>query len=181
MVGRLPKADGEKARIGAQGLKAEALDATRSAGVHAPTILDRHGREEWARVLSALAPKQNLSVIDLGPLEMMCVEFQNWKRAELAIQAKEKEAPGSGLYQTSENGYRNFTPEKAEARRAQTEYRKWADRFGATPIARLRTNGTAQGDLFDWGVRGPAADPDEAPRPIDPTDPYASVSSGRIQ
>ena len=172
MAGRLPKANGDKAKAGAQGLRAEAMTAAKAAGVRIPTTLGRWGREEWGRVIAGLVPHQNLAVIDLGALEMMCREFENWKLAELEIERREAAAPGTGVYQLSPNGYKQMSAERVEANRAQKEYRKWGMLFGATPVARIRTNGTAQGDLFDWGSRERPESGEGRGAP-DPTDPYA--------
>ncbi len=174
MVGRTPKLDGRKAMTGAQGLVVEALDMAAIAGLQIPTTLGRWGLIAWREALATLVPKTNLALIDLRLLEMACCDYQTWKIAILTIQKREREVPGSGEYVTTPNGYRMMSPERITAKQADLGYRLKITLFGATPIARLKTTGTAQGDLFDWG--GPDdAEVEDAPGPLDPTDPYTGV------
>jgi phage terminase small subunit len=144
------------------------------AGLQIPTTLGRWGRIAWKEALATLVPKTNLAQIDLRLLEMACCDYETWKIAILVIKAREHESAGSGEYVTTPNGYRQMSPERITANKAALDYRMKITLFGATPIARLKTTGTAQGDLFDWC--GPEeAEDDEVVAPPDETDPYNGV------
>ena len=105
---------------------------------------------------------------------MACADYETWKIAYLTIREREKAEPGSGEYVTLASGYRQASPERWTANRAAVNYRLKITLFGGSPIARLKTTGTAQGDLFAWGGPEEVAD-DQAVGPLDPTDPYTGV------
>lgn len=161
--------------MGAQGLVADAIDMAAAHGVGCPATLGRFGQRAWKHAIASLVPKGNLAHIDLEALEMMCRAYEVWAIAERSIIAREKTEPGSGEYTTAESGYRQISPERVTANRAAAEYRKWCMLFGATPVARIRTAGTAQGDLFDWGGAGA---PEESAEQHDPSDPFGPPPTG---
>lgn len=165
---------GRKARQGARGLVADGMDIAKLAGVPVPATLGRWGQIAWREAIATLAPKQNLASIDLRALEMACVQYEIWARNERSIQARERLEAGSGEYVTTPNGYRQGSPERFMANRAMKEYMGIMPMFGATPVARIRTSGTAQGDLFDFfGMQ--ESEPSEAEAPFDPSDPYDGI------
>lgn len=165
MAGRRPKIGGEKDLTGAAGLIAEGLSLAEALGIRPPSTLDRHGREEWARIIAGLAPRRNLSVMDLGALEMCCHAFQRWRHAALRMKRDGAEGP----YQTTPKGYQTMSAEAVEMAQAHKLYRALAGDFGVTPVARIRTNGTAQGELpFGDLPLGQAAE-------HDPTDPLGPL------
>lgn len=175
MAGRNPSLDGRKALAGAQGLVAEGLSIAAAAGVPIPATLGRWGRIAWREAVATLAPKQNLASIDLRALEMACRQYEIWATAEREIDVKERASAGSGEYVTTPNGHRQMSAERITANRAMREYMRIMPLFGATPVGRIRTSGTAQGDLFDFIGMDSAARDEPAPA-IDPTDPYAPLS-----
>lgn len=159
--------------VGARGLQADAITTAEATGVQCPTTLGRWGRLAWREALATLVPKGNLAQIDLRALEMMCRQYEIWAVSERAIIEAEKVEPGSGEFTVTPNGHRQMSAERIAANRALREYMRMAPLFGATPVGRIRTSGTAQGDLFDWAR--PEADDatDQTERPFDPTDPFA--------
>ncbi len=174
MAGRNPTLDGRKALAGAPGLVVEGLKMAELVGLQTPTTLGRWGRIAWREALATLVPKTNLALIDLRLLEMACCDYETWKIAILTIKEAERVLLGSGEYVTTPNGYRQMSPERITANKAALDYGRKITLFGATPIARLKTTGTAQGDLFDWS--GPdEAEIEDAAGPLDPTDPYSGV------
>lgn len=174
MTGRNPKIGGRKARAGAQGLIAEALELADLAGLATPTTLGLYGRRAWNEILATLVPRGNLAQSDLRALEMLCRQYEIWAIAERAIIAAERVERGAGEYTTTPNGHRQMSAERITANRAMREFIRIAPLFGVTPVARIRTTGTAQGDLFDWS--GPAPEETEAEAgPLDPTDPFAGM------
>jgi P27 family predicted phage terminase small subunit len=162
MAGRKPKLTGDRAREGAAGILAEGLSLAQAQGVRAPTILDRHGKSEWNRIVAGLAPRRNLSVMDLGALEMCCHAYQRWRNA---AELMKKDGP-EGPYQTTPQGFRTMSAEAVELAQAFKQYRALASDFGVTPVARIKTNGTAQGELDFGDAARPHAD-------HDPTDPLS--------
>ena len=179
MAGRSPKLDGRKAQLGARGLVADGITRVEAEGVKVPADLDRHGREAWGRFLATLVPRGNLAVIDLGALHMACKAFQRWRHLEAEIdrlnkagRAEDPARPFAGEVQVFASGAEQKSTLRQLAKEAEASYHRWAVEFGGTPAARIKTAGTAQGDLFDHADRQASGKDDAEPAPAyDPTNP----------
>ena len=179
MAGRIPKLDGRKALTGAQSLRADGITKAELAGLKRPSTLNRHGRFCWENALASLVPKGHLALIDIPALEMMCHNYQRWVGLELKIARLEKEEAGTGDVAVTPNGHHQQSVWRNMANQAQLAYRMMAKEMGATPVARIRTAGTAQGDLFDFLGAGGSSERDDSPTnddavpsAVDPCDPF---------
>jgi hypothetical protein len=120
-----------------------------------------------------LRPARVLAHGDLLMLEAGCRAWGRWKDHEEQIRAMERAAPGSGEFDISPNGHRQISARRISADRALKVWGETARQFGMTPVARIKTAGTAQGDLF-----GDIEAPRDHSAP-DPTDPFGD-SIGRL-
>lgn len=145
-AGRKPKIGGEKARSGRALIHFDALNPAKGTPPP-PRQLDQHGVECWVQACRSLVPARLVSHADLLALEMMAVNFSRWRRAEEACR---RGGRGLGTYAKTPSGYRQISANRVEANKAQAQFLAIAREFGLTPVARIKTTESAQGDLpFD--------------------------------
>lgn len=173
MAGRNPSLDGEKANEGGRAISLTPVAPRELA--KAPADFDRWAKMAWDQIVKSLAPHHLLSHGDLLALEIGCKAWGRWKRLEREIDRLNKASDDrmGGEIDTTPNGHDQLSALRIAADRAAKQYHGMAGQFGLTPVARIKTAGTAQGDLFEI----PSADgkQDRKPDAIDPTDPFASL------
>lgn len=146
--GRPPKLDGEKAREGARGIAPEVL--TGKDLVEPPEGLTDLGKLAWNEAVATLLPAGVLARGDLMLLEAFARTWGRWKALELQIDALNERlgnASGGELVKTP-NGYPQVSALRVSANMALKDAKDLARQFGLTPVARVATVGSAQGNLF---------------------------------
>lgn len=98
-----------------------------------PEYLDEIGVKEWRDKVDVLDKMKMLKKTDLGLLGMLCREFQNYLKSELAF-----EAAGKNRYYTTESGRINLHPAHAEAQAHLKAYIELCNQFGFSPASRTR-------------------------------------------
>ncbi|MGG7567892.1 P27 family phage terminase small subunit [Rhodovulum sp. DZ06] len=166
MAGRPPKLDGKKAREGARGLEMESIGGAEA--IPRPKNLGHYGRVAWEAATRSLGPARVLSHGDLLALEACCRAWGRWRRLEAKIDEIERRRELAGELSRTPNGHVQMSALRISADRALKQFSALAREFGLTPVARIKTAGTAQGDLFaDLEPKRPARGE------TDPTDPFA--------
>jgi len=173
VTGRPPKLDGRKAQEGGRTIVLE--PASREDMIRPPKTLDRVGKQAWAQAVRSLAPARIVSHGDLMALEIMCKHWARWRKLEAKVDEMNAKVDLGGELTKTPNGHLQLSTLRIAADRAAKQYMAIAREFGLTPVARVRTAGTAQGDFFvlmDAKPTKPAKD-QAAPPPRDETDPYS--------
>lgn len=139
----------------------------------APADFDRWAKAGWEKIVRSLGPLHVVSHGDLPGLEIAARAWGRWKRLERIIDERNKASDDrlDGEIDVTPNGHMQLSALRIAADRAAKQYAQWAGQFGLTPVARIKTAGSAQGDLFDQ----PKPQPKSAPVEADPTDPYANA------
>lgn len=172
MSGRTPKLDGRKAMEGGRGIDLAPLDPHKV--LKPPANLGAHGRAAWRQAAKSLIPARVVSHGDLLALEAMCKAWDRWKRFEEKIEKLNALQEFGGELTKTPNGHLQMSALRISADRALKQFSVLAREFGLTPVARVRTAGTAQGDfltLLDAQMQPRRRV--EAHEP-DPTDPYGA-------
>jgi phage terminase small subunit len=166
MAGRPPKLEGRKALEGGRTLNLPTIGGAEA--IPRPKNLGHFGRVAWDLATRSLGPARVLSHGDLLALEACCRAWGRWRRFEAKIDELEKIREFGGELTKTPNGHVQMSALRLSANAALKQFALFAREFGLTPVARIKTAGTAQGDLFgDLEPSQPAA-------AFDPTDPFAS-------
>lgn len=176
-AGRKPKAGGRKAREGARAISPNAIDPRDLADP--PTNLGKWGRHAWFAAMRSLGQARVLAECDLLMLEACCREWARWREIVDTIHALEKEhgALKAEISKTP-NGHMQMSALRISANNALKNFRIMAGDLGMTPISRIKTTGSAQGDLFR-DLEGAAEVEAEAEGAApDPGDPFAGYRMG---
>lgn len=96
----------------------------------APDWLDADARDEWDRVVPALARVYLFVGTDIQLLAAYCQSYATWKRMTIRMRAE-------GEFIETPSGLRSH-PALKECARLMTEMRRLAAEFGFTPAARSR-------------------------------------------
>lgn len=99
--------------------------------IECPAILGPVARQEWDRIVSALAKTGVLTEFDRVPLAIFCADLAQWLDATENIQKY-------GTMIKSPSGYPVQSPYVAVANRAAERLLRIADQFGFTPASRGR-------------------------------------------
>lgn len=174
MAGRAPNLNGRKALLGARSINFETIG--RDTVLAPPPALGPDGRYCWQHATASLIKAGILARGDLPMLEAMCHEWERYARLQAVIAHRNRESADGfgGELSTTPNGHVQMSAERISANQALKQVRHIAQEFGLTPVARVRTAGTAQGDLFD-GLEPPDEAPKPDQEPPNPTDPFNSV------
>lgn len=168
MAGRTPKLDGKKANAGGRALNLPSIGG--KDAIPRPKNLGHFGRVAWDHAVRSLGPARVLSHGDLLALEACCRAWGRWRRFEAKIDALEQRREFAGELTRTPNGHVQMSALRISANAALKQFASFAREFGLTPVARIKTAGTAQGDLFA------DLEPKRAPQTeADPTDPFAGL------
>lgn len=152
MAGRNPKPGGEKARSGKAQIHFDALNPV--AGTPTPPAhLDADAVFAWVEACRSLIPARLVSHIDLLALEMMASAFGRWRKCERACRRS------GGEYAKTPNGHKQLSAERINANNALRQVKDLGAKFGMTPVERIKTTESAQGDL-PLGDSSPKPEPD---------------------
>lgn len=138
-AGRNPKIGGEKSREGQALIRFQTLSPV-DGTPPPPAELEPDAVEAWVEACRSLIPMRLLAHIDLLALEMFASAFGRWRRAERRCRKE-------GNYFTTGNGYRQLTPWRIDANKALAQVMAIGAKFGMTPVERIKTTESAQGDL----------------------------------
>ncbi|MFT6772458.1 MAG: P27 family predicted phage terminase small subunit [Paracoccaceae bacterium] len=165
MAGRTPKLDGRKALEGGRTLTLPTIGGAEA--IPRPRNLGHYGRVAWDHAVRSLGPARVLSHGDLLALEACCRAWGRWRRFEAKIDQLDRRREFAGELTKTPNGHVQMSALRISANAALKQFAMLAREFGLTPVARIKTAGTAQGDLF--------ADltPQRSAQAPDPTDPFA--------
>ncbi len=146
-MGRDPKLDGRKSR---EGGRAISFDPVQVAELIEPENFDEHAHYAWQMALKSLVPSKILAHGDVLSLEAACRSWGRWKRFEVEIAelAEKSQSSVAGELTKTPNGHLQMSALRISANQAFKEFMSVAKEFGLTPVSRVRTSGTAQGDLF---------------------------------
>lgn len=164
MAGRKPKPGGDRARSGPAQIEFDRLSPHDGTPVP-PEYFDEDAVYAWVMACRSLIPKRYLSHIDLLALEAFAVAFSRWRREERNCRGKRRRNgvwDHAGEATITPNGLEQQSRARQAANRAFEQVRALGGDLGMTPVARIKTCETAQGDLFQI-----------APAPAAPSDPDA--------
>lgn len=116
--------------------------------VSIPEGLDGNAALAWDLAMKSLAPARLISHGDLLALEAVCRCWGRWKTLEEKIAGIGSD-PLAGEVQKTPNGYLQISALRIAANQALKDFMVLAREFGLTPMARVKTAGQAQLDLFD--------------------------------
>lgn len=143
MAGRNPKPGGDKARSGTARIRFDALNPVEGTP-RPPAHLDKDAVEAWVLACRSLIPARLVSHIDLLALEAFAQAWSDYRRA---MRKCLRPGKGNGDYSTTPNGHTQLSAARILANRALSQVMSIGAKFGMTPVERIKTTESAQGDL----------------------------------
>ena len=133
MRGRRPTSESLQA-LGEQSLANRMVSGEPPA---CPDWLDDIAKEEWARLVPALAQIGLAHDVDVALLSSYCKSYSQWRKMVETVSTE-----GAVLINAKGTAYRN--PADIVAEHAAAEMRRIAQEFGFSPAARCRVKNTKQ-------------------------------------
>lgn len=113
-----------------------------------PEYLSREAREGWSLMSEELFHSGILTRLDVPALEVLCVFYGRWRKAEELIKKAAASGSNGGLTAISQKGLVIQNPMIGIANRASEMLMKCLVEFGMTPSARsrIKTSGAREVD-----------------------------------
>ena len=147
-VGRKPKPTNLKLVTGNRGKRALPKNeaAVENAEPMSPSWLCDDAKVEWGRVCGQLFKVGLMTDLDRAALAAYCDSYGIFARSRRALEAMERECPGSSLTTMTTNGNVIQNPLIGIVNKAKIDMTRYAAEFGMTPSARSRVTPTEHGN-----------------------------------